>query len=304
MNQFIKLFLIYPLLLIPIILIFAGSSIDYLEQNKTTEVKINTFDVCESAPDFQSCVIKKHEPLSRFINCISEYPAKKLAKELKFGPEYRVGNLEYIDSILLQGCYGGYTIPRDSLVHYKRAAELIKEPNLFKDFIKVPGKLCDGDIKNYQEFKSNKKGMIRLKDQFNLCDELGNPTYNTESYIFSHYKNKFLWKKLLRYLTFFFIPSTLALIFFWRNKSVIATLLQDQQTYSWLLIKRKFRTALVLSLAWLALFFIVLFSQADFSGFNPLTESGASGLWFVYLFSFYPLMTLLISYFIYSADNE
>lgn len=302
MNQFIKLFLIYPLLLIAAIIIFLSTSVNYIETEKTRVVKVNTFDACREVSDFKSCVLDKHKSLSRFVNCVGDFG------KLEKGSYAEIYNR--IEQGDLTGCYGGYELDKDSLVHYEKAAELINNLDLFKEFINEPGKLCNDNIKSQFSRKITKSpinafigGTSSWRDNYNRCDESGSPAADSRNYTFTHDEDRFLWKELLIFLVFF-LPSTLALIFFWRNKSVIAKLLQDQQTYSWLLIKRKFRTALVLSLSWLALFFIVLFSQADFSGFNPFTESGASGLWFVYLFSFYPLMTLLISYFIYSADNE
>ena len=54
MNQFIKLFLIYPLLLIAAIIIFLSTSVNYIETEKTRVVKVNTFDACREVSDFKS----------------------------------------------------------------------------------------------------------------------------------------------------------------------------------------------------------------------------------------------------------
>ena len=53
MNQFIKLFLIYPLLLIAAIIIFLSTSVNYIETEKTRVVKVNTFDACREVSDFK-----------------------------------------------------------------------------------------------------------------------------------------------------------------------------------------------------------------------------------------------------------
>lgn len=305
MNQFIKLYLVYPIFLIAASIFFLFS-IEYIDSEKTKEVTVNTYDSCRGATDFKSCVLDKHEALSRFVNCVSRY--EQDARE--------IGSTAYLIRTIeqghLSGCYDGYEFPKDSLVHYERAAELINKPIVFKEFIKTPGKLCNAAIlnKKYSELKypltigDLRKGKtITWVDAHNRCDESGNPASNSRQYKFTHYQDRFLWNELLFFLLFF-IPSSLILIFFWRNKKVINKLLKDQQTYSWLSNKKKFRTALVLSLGWLAFFFIVLFSNGDFSGFNPFNERQSFELWLVYLFSLYPLMTLLISYFIYSAEEN
>ena len=99
------------------------------------------------------------------------------------------------------------------------------------------------------------------------------------------------------------MPSSLILFLFWKNKVIIEQF-KSQQTYEWLLRTKKFRTALVLSIIWFIFFFIALFTAAEFSELNPFKESESLALWLVYLFSLYPLMALLVSYYLYSAENE
>ena len=72
MNQFIKLYLVYPILLITAIIFFLSFSIEYIDNEKTKEVTVNTYDACSGATDFKSCVLDKHEPLSRFVNCVGD----------------------------------------------------------------------------------------------------------------------------------------------------------------------------------------------------------------------------------------
>ena len=294
MNQFIKLYLIYPIILI-VTLTFFIASLSYIDVKKTEIVNVDTYDACKEASDFKSCVLDKHEPLSRFVNCVGD-----LGKENQQSAEYF---LRKYHQGTLSGCYEGYEIWVDSLAHYEKAAELLSQPNQFKAFIKMPGKICNPDIEVTEigELLGGKK--VTLQDGYNRCDEFGNPSDRSINFTFRHSENKFIWSEFLLFLVMF-MPSSLILFLFWKNKKVIIEQFKSQQTYEWLLRTKKFRTALVLSIIWFIFFFIALFTAAEFSELNPFKESESLALWLVYLFSLYPLMALLVSYYLYSAENE
>jgi len=148
--------------------------------------------------------------------------------------------------------------------------------------------------RNLQEFKKYIQNPYLTKDESgNVKSEViewawldKKPSFMFKGNIFSY------WLVLLALL-----PTLIAIGIFITLYKKLEPIF-SKSTFNWIKSKRKFRASLLISFVWIFPWFIILNSSGR--GLNPLDNSDA---WLFYCFGLYPLVSILCSYFIVTAED-
>lgn len=288
MKKFFQLFYLNPLIVLAFSSWLIFWSITYSDGGFTELKTFKTYELCKSLDDeeFVSCFKKNNDAYLRHVEC------KKNSVEVSPSKSYS----SYCPRLsILNLIYPGPGNPAIDAA----ARSIMDSPSVFKRFVFNPNTFCNNNSsKPDKEYSQEELTAEYFLAQYNICStELEN-----SDYVFTKMRDVFSVNYLLIYLVMTLPVLALAIYWIKRNKPFI-TEVNLIETFSWLSDTKKFRINIVGTIAWLVAFYIVGVVTGEYRSLNPIEEREIS-LWIIYFVSLYPLTVLLISNYIYSADEK
>lgn len=274
MKNFFQLFYLNPLLVLAFSSWLIYLSFLYIEFNLTERKELDTYEVCKSfdGKEFISCFKENNVAYLKYERC-------ELAKGRSLTAE-------------LNWC-------EETLAVDDTARSIMNDPASFKRYVFNPNTFCDNNAERPdEEFFKEDYVAESFINQYVICVK----ELDSSGYVFTTVKDVFSITNLLIYLVMTLPVLALAIYWIKRNKPFI-TEVNLKETFSWLSDTKKFRINIVGTLAWLIAFYIVGVVTGEYRSLNPIEEREIS-LWIIYFVSLYPLTVLLISNYIYSADEK
>lgn len=299
------------LLSIPIsfLICFLVFIITYDETDFERYREIPLHKYCSSSDDYVKCVFN-NSPIGDFEDSILREPYAD--NEHASGDEGGcdrdfLGDFEYIDKTqdyrlrkkFLQACNpyiaNGYLIGRGmsgKLINnnYWDSTSVI----LFKSLDIEPSdsQLTQERLLNFKQY---------IQNPYLTKDDSGKTNSEIVEWVWQSMKPEFIYKGYTFSYGWLFIavfPILVAfyiyLKFFQSSRPIFTA-----ETFNWLQSKKKFRVSILMSIAWFLIWLIILFNLER--RVNPFDNSDA---WFFYIYGIYPLLTIISSRFIVTAEDK
>lgn len=230
--------------------------------------EISTWEHCKDAYDFVDCSISSNDELRRYSDAILKL--QDLEKR----------NLDN-NSFMASDVKAKISSARFEV---KEAYSLKNDYFFFKQYIK--------DISEFCKYKHPADADGEYQSEYFLCKfEAGEVNY------------KFTSRKLVpdfRAAAIGVVPLLVLLIFLYLKRSFVKSIF-TKEGFAFVLKQKQYRLSILFSLFWFSACFAIFLSTEGMSSFNPLKEPD---VWILYLIGLYPLLIILFTYYILSANDE
>ncbi len=229
-------------------------------------IEVSTWEHCKDASSFVNCSISSNDDLRNYSDAILKL--KELEK-LSLDNTFRARGFK--SKIL------------DARFEVKQAYQLRDIPYVFEKYIKDRASFCEYKHEPIEgEYQS----------EFFLCKfEAGAVDYK--------FKSKKIVPDLME-ASIGAIPLLILLAFLYFKRSFVKSIF-TKEGFTFVLKQKQYRLSILFSLFWFAGCFAIFLSTENMTSFNPIKDPD---VWILYLVGLYPLLIILLTYYILSAKEN